>query len=138
MHRSQVQNFILLIILCFSARFLPSSTAYRILGIFPHPGITHFYFFHPIMRGLADAGHDVTVLSQFPDPNPPKNYKDLLITGVPSLHNTVELKVQKKKKTLIQRFLLKYMYICTFNYRCLKNLYRYHIFWNFLCSTHGA
>lgn len=49
------------------------------------------------MRGLADAGHDVTVLSQFPDPNPPKNYKDLLITGVPSLHNTVELKVQKKK-----------------------------------------
>lgn len=72
---------------------LPPTTAYRILGIFPHPGITHFYFFHPIMRGLADAGHDVTVISQFPDPDPPANYKDHVITGVPSLHNSVDLGV---------------------------------------------
>lgn len=68
--------------------------ALRVLGLFPHPGLSHFHFFHPIMRGLADAGHDVTVVSYFPDPKAPVNYKDLPFDlKVPTLTNSVDLEV---------------------------------------------
>ncbi|EDV54742.1 UDP-glucuronosyltransferase 2B17 [Drosophila erecta] len=56
-----------------------SSDSLRILGLFPHPAISHFKFFHPIMRGLAEAGHSVDVISPFEDQDPPKGYKDLLL-----------------------------------------------------------
>jgi glucuronosyltransferase len=49
----------------------------NILGVFQHPGYSHFKMFHPILRGLADKGHQVTVASYFPDKNAPPNYKDL-------------------------------------------------------------
>lgn len=70
-----------------------SSNGLRILGLFPHPGASHFHFFHPVMRGLAEAGHDVTVVSYFPDKNPPKNYKDLPLKGLDLLTNAVDLVV---------------------------------------------
>lgn len=68
--------------------------ALRVLGLFPHPGLSHFHFFHPIMRGLADAGHDVTVVSYFPDPKAPVNYKDLSLGNMDMLTNSVDLKVR--------------------------------------------
>ncbi|KAH8412371.1 hypothetical protein KR009_001525 [Drosophila setifemur] len=51
----------------------------RILGLFPYPAISHFKFFHPILRGLAEAGHSVDVVTRFADEQPPKGYKDLLL-----------------------------------------------------------
>lgn len=65
----------------------------RVLGLFPHPGISHFHYFQPIMRGIAEAGHNVTVVSHFPDKNPHKNYKDLTLTGLDLLTNAVDLAV---------------------------------------------
>lgn len=73
---------------------IPESTSLQILGLFPHPGVSHFHFFHPIMLGLAEAGHNVTVLSHFPDKNAPSNYKDLVIGGQDSLTNSVDLAVK--------------------------------------------
>lgn len=73
---------------------IPQNSSLRILGLFPHPGDSHFHFFHPIMLGLAEAGHDVTVVSHFPDKNAPPNYKDLKIGGQNSLTNTVDLAVR--------------------------------------------
>lgn len=64
----------------------------KILGIFPHPGKSHFYFFHPILRELAERGHDVTVLSPFPDKNPPKGYHDLKLPA-DLVQNSVDIKV---------------------------------------------
>lgn len=65
----------------------------KILGLFPHPGVSHFHFFHPIMRGLAERGHEVTVLSHFPDKSPPIGYTDVPLTGRETLSNSVDLKV---------------------------------------------
>lgn len=45
------------------------------------------------MRGLADAGHDVTVISHFPDKTAPNNYKDLKLTNTNLLTNSVNLEV---------------------------------------------
>ncbi|XP_052892383.1 UDP-glucosyltransferase 2-like [Anopheles moucheti] len=67
------------------------SNGYRILGLFPHPGLSHFKVFHPIMRGLANNGHHVTVVSYFPDANPVPNYHDLRFEGQDILTNAFSL-----------------------------------------------
>ncbi|KAH8271775.1 hypothetical protein KR044_005411 [Drosophila immigrans] len=55
---------------------LDSSVSLKILGLFPHPAISHFQFFHPILRGLAETGHKVDVISPYPDAQPPLGYTD--------------------------------------------------------------
>lgn len=50
--------------------------ALKILGLFPHPAVSHFQFFQPIMRQLAESGHSVDVVSPFPDAQPPPGYTD--------------------------------------------------------------
>lgn len=75
------------------AMTIPQSHSLRILGLFPHPGVSHFHFFHPVMLGLAQVGHNVTVVSHFPDPKAPSNYKSLIIGGQETLVNSVDLAV---------------------------------------------
>lgn len=68
----------------FSAIFLLTYQhvcGYRILGIFPHVGKSHSYAFEPLMRGLAEKGHEVTVISHFPLENPPPTFKDISLKG---------------------------------------------------------
>lgn len=38
------------------------------------PCKSHFIYNDAIVRSLISAGHEVTVASPFPHPNPPKNY----------------------------------------------------------------
>lgn len=83
----KVQTAVTLLLLCCSA------SGYRILGLFPHPGISHYQFFHPIMKALAEAGHEVTVVSHFPNKEPIENYKDEALTGKQDLKNFVNLDV---------------------------------------------
>lgn len=71
---------------------VPYINGYKILGLFPHPASSHFNVFQPILRRLAENGHEVTVVSHFPDPSPPKNYKDLTLPG-DTLTNGISLQV---------------------------------------------
>ncbi|XP_055920857.1 UDP-glucosyltransferase 2-like isoform X1 [Eupeodes corollae] len=84
---------IMKLLILFFTLCLSNINAYNILGLFPHPGVSHFHFFHPIMRALAEAGHDVTVISHFPDKSPPAHYKDLVLTGVETLSNSINLQL---------------------------------------------
>lgn len=54
----------------------------RILGVFPVQGKSHYILARGLMRGLAEKGHDVTVINPFGEKNPPKNgsYTDILLT----------------------------------------------------------
>ncbi|KAL9925633.1 UDP-glucosyltransferase 2-like isoform 2-T2 [Glossina fuscipes fuscipes] len=70
----------------------------KILGLFPHPGISHFHFFHPIMRSLAERGHEVTVVSHFPDKSPPVGYHDISLGGKETLANTVDLQIFENRR----------------------------------------
>lgn len=56
--------------------------ALNILGLFIHPAISHFKFFQPLMRRLAEIGHNVDVVSPFPDAQPPKGYTDYTLPTV--------------------------------------------------------
>ncbi|EAT48259.1 AAEL000687-PA [Aedes aegypti] len=71
---------------------LEHASSYRILGLFAHPGLSHFKVFHPIMRGLAEAGHQVTVVSYFPSLDKPHpNYEDFTFQGQELLTNAFSL-----------------------------------------------
>ncbi|XP_031635700.1 UDP-glucuronosyltransferase 1-3-like [Contarinia nasturtii] len=95
---------------------ISTTSSLNILGLFPYPGESHFKFFHPIMRGLADAGHKVTVVSHFPDKNAPENYNDLLLTKTTLDRNSLTLKEFKNEswfKNYQNFFLLNKMGIKT-------------------------
>uniref|UniRef100_A0A7G3B246 UDP-glucuronosyltransferase n=1 Tax=Lutzomyia longipalpis TaxID=7200 RepID=A0A7G3B246_LUTLO len=81
-------------VLCF-VMFLHGSCCYgfRILGLFPHPGESHYQIFQPIMQALAARGHEVTVLSHFPDRANTTNLRVLVIEEHTSLLNVMDLAV---------------------------------------------
>lgn len=70
----------------------PLTNADRILGLFIHPGGSHFYSFYPIMNALAENGHNVTVLSYFKVKNPHPSYNQLTIEGEAVINSTLEFK----------------------------------------------
>lgn len=71
----------------------PTVNGYRVLGLFPVPVVSHFHFFQPILRGLAEAGHNVTVISNFPQKNPLINLTDIKLGNLPIMTNGVDLDV---------------------------------------------
>ncbi|KAG5326428.1 UD2A3 glucuronosyltransferase, partial [Pseudoatta argentina] len=58
-------------------------TKFKILGVFGHPGKSHFDVFKPLLEELARRGHELTVISYFPRTDnakvkePLPNYKDV-------------------------------------------------------------
>lgn len=55
--------------------------AYKILCLFPHVAKSHFLMAEALMKGLAAKGHQVTMISQFPQKTPIPNYKDISLVG---------------------------------------------------------
>ncbi|CAG9854556.1 unnamed protein product [Phyllotreta striolata] len=53
----------------------------RILLVFSSFSPSHFILGNALGRGLANGGHQVTVVSPFEDKNPPKNYRNVVLTG---------------------------------------------------------
>lgn len=61
--------------------FFTSVQCYNILGLFPHPGKSHFDAFEPLMKGLALKGHNVTVISHFPQKKLLERFADVSLSG---------------------------------------------------------
>ncbi|XP_050344522.1 UDP-glucosyltransferase 2-like [Nymphalis io] len=53
----------------------------NILSILPYHGKSHFFVFKVYLQELAKRGHNVTVISHFPQDDPPKNYHDISLAG---------------------------------------------------------
>lgn len=60
---------------------IASAKCYKILGLFPHPGKSHFDVFAPLMGALAGRGHEVTLVSHFPLDKSVKNYALVDLNG---------------------------------------------------------
>lgn len=57
------------------------TNGYRILGLFPLPGPSHWVMMQPLMKGLARRGHQVDVVTHFPQKKPIPNYTDINLSG---------------------------------------------------------
>ncbi|KAF2886726.1 hypothetical protein ILUMI_19446 [Ignelater luminosus] len=62
--------------------FLNPLEGVRILGVFPGATHSHFILGHTLMKELASRGHEVTVISAFPQKTPIKNYKDVDLSEI--------------------------------------------------------
>lgn len=67
----------------------------EVLGIFPTANRPEYDFENAIMHSLVDAGHKVTVISAFPDPNPPGNYTLMKVDKKTTAQSTVLFKVNQ-------------------------------------------
>lgn len=90
---------------------LCGASAYRILGVFPHEGLSHFMMFEPLMLELAKRGHRVVVLSRFPRAHKVPNYEDVDVSTPNQTHisalsfdmfASVPLSVRQDMQTLYQ------------------------------------
>ena len=59
--------------------FVHTAIAYKFLGVLPIPSKSHYYIGHKLLKGLAEGGHDVTVISPFKEKNPIPNYKEVFL-----------------------------------------------------------
>lgn len=59
-----------------------STNSLKILGIFPTLGKSHFFVGEGMMKALHSAGHEVTMLSLFPQKKPMANWTDINVPNV--------------------------------------------------------
>lgn len=76
MHVSVLLNLILL-----STCISNEVHSLNILGVFPYQGKSHFNVFEPYLKELASRGHNLTVISYFPQKEPLTNYHDISLAG---------------------------------------------------------
>lgn len=68
----------------------------KILGVFPYPGPSHFICFEPLMKALAEKGHEVTVVSHFPQKNGVGNYTDIVLEDSAAWRDVVDIPLLPK------------------------------------------
>ncbi|KAI7815290.1 UDP-glycosyltransferase [Rhyzopertha dominica] len=54
----------------------------KILGIFPFAATSHYILGSTLMKALAEKGHDVTIITPYREKSPPKNYKEVFLSGM--------------------------------------------------------
>lgn len=72
-----ISNFFVLLIF-----LLKSSSAANILAIFHTPSKSHLLLAQPLLFELARIGHEITVVSPFPEKDPPERYIDVPVPEV--------------------------------------------------------
>lgn len=55
-------------------------SSYKILTVFPVYARSHYNVAKSLSKGLAYAGHEVTIVSPFKEQNPPENYIQIHIS----------------------------------------------------------
>lgn len=63
--------------------FIINTKCAKILGIFPMVGGSHFKMSNALMRGIASAGHNVTIITPYEDNRPITNgsYRTIVLDG---------------------------------------------------------
>ncbi|XP_034948011.1 uncharacterized protein [Chelonus insularis] len=85
-----ISLFSIFLLIILTSLELPKCQGSRILGIFPLNGRSHMVMFEALMKGLARRGHQVDVVSTFPQKRPFPNYTDIVIpAALPKLVNNM-------------------------------------------------
>ena len=78
------------------------ASSYNILGVFHTTARSHYITGSALMKGLAAAGHNVTVITHFPQSKPIPNYHDIDISEKTDImkcnisHNFILIKITLK------------------------------------------
>lgn len=73
---------------------LSTANGANILGVFPINGRSHWVVYEALMKALAARGHNVTVITSFPQKTPMANYTDIDVSAsFPSAVNTISVDI---------------------------------------------
>ncbi|XP_018325094.1 UDP-glucuronosyltransferase 2B30 [Agrilus planipennis] len=73
----------------------------KILGLFSHSGKSHHQVFEPLLVALSEKGHDVTVISFFPQEKPRPRFKDISLTNL-SMPGSEVMNVDTKGSRIVK------------------------------------
>lgn len=59
-----------------------SSVAFKILAIFPTMAKSHYFDGEALLKSLAADGHNITVISTYPQKTPIPNFEDYAVLGI--------------------------------------------------------
>lgn len=62
--------------------FARDANGLEVLTVFPMSSRSHYIVGHALARGLAEAGHEVTMISPFQQSKPIPNYKEIVLEGM--------------------------------------------------------
>lgn len=57
-------------------------SSYKILGIFPSLSRSHYHMGRGLLKGLAAAGHEVTIVTPFSEKDSIQNYNEIKLTNI--------------------------------------------------------
>lgn len=110
----------LLIVLWLSVTILGICDGSKILGIFPVPSKSHYIIGEALLRGLAEKGHDVTMISPYTLDKPMKNYTDIVVNEVLELKEAYGPQMAEFNATFFQKANLSY-YLFPAMYHAIHN-----------------
>jgi hypothetical protein len=55
------------------------ASCYKILGIFPFGSASHYAIGEATLKTLAEAGHEVTMISSLKTKKPTKNFREIIV-----------------------------------------------------------
>ncbi|KAF7266713.1 hypothetical protein GWI33_019986 [Rhynchophorus ferrugineus] len=64
------------------AFIIKSVVSLKLLIVFPAGARSHYNLGNALGKGLANLGHEVTLVAPFSEPNPPKNFKEIVFEDV--------------------------------------------------------
>lgn len=72
--------------------FATTVYGYRILGVFSALMKSHYHFGHALMKGLANDGHQVTMVTAYARNHSIPNYEEILIEDVLDVYKKGKVK----------------------------------------------
>lgn len=79
---------------------ISSAYAANILAVFPHHGFSHYHSVLPYLQELANRGHNLTLISNYPSEHP--NITDISIKGsMPIYNNKKDIRLDEPKNDIL-------------------------------------
>lgn len=109
-------NFAGLLLVAFVSA-LSAADGANILGVFPVNGRSHWVVYESLMKALVARGHNVTVITSFPQKTPVANYTDIDVSKTfPTVVNSVNFNIMIEHLSSLfvnQRFISEFsMKLC--------------------------
>ena len=75
--------------------FVASTYGVTVLGILPFGATSHFSIGYSIVKSLHKVGHEVTVISPYPQKKPLENYRDISTKDILDKHEKGKEKLEE-------------------------------------------
>ncbi|XP_075147412.1 uncharacterized protein LOC142221545 [Haematobia irritans] len=96
------RNYVVILLIIIS-NISPIIYGAKILSIFGFPGPSQYIFITPLLKALAERGHEVVSISTFPQKEPIKNFRDIAVMENSQLYDKITSNFAKgNKKSFIE------------------------------------